>query len=185
MGATLTREHAVLVALAEGRSTAAEAMAALYPSIHGPIGRLCAALVREPSEVDDVVQEVLLAVYRGLPTFRGHARLMTWVRRITIRVALRHHERRRRQRTDTLSAELASSRDADPVETDQLRARLLDALRQLPAPQRTVLALAVIEGLPRAEIAQVLGIPSGTVWSRLHIARRRLAQALEGELDEP
>lgn len=179
MAATLAHEHAVLTALAEGRSSAADALAALYPLIHGPIRRLCRALVEDPAEVDDVVQEVLLAVYRGLPEFRGQARLLTWVRRITIRVTLRHRERRRRRRADALSPELASEPGRDPIETDQLRQRLVDALRRLPAPHRTVLALAVLEGLPRAEIAEILGIPPGTVWSRLHHARRRLARALQ------
>ncbi|MCH9684121.1 MAG: sigma-70 family RNA polymerase sigma factor [Deltaproteobacteria bacterium] len=183
MPAAVGAQHRVLAALAQGRTTVAEAMAELYPSIHGPVRRLCSALVREPGEVDDVVQDVLLAIYRGLPRFRGDAQLLTWVRRITIRVALRHRDRRRQSSTDALPLELAAAPPRDPVEADQLRNQLLVALRGLPAPQRTVLALALIEGLPQAEIAQVLGIPAGTVWSRLHHARRRLARALVGTGD--
>ncbi len=184
MPATVASEQVVLLALAEGRSTVAEAMAELYPLMHAPIRRLCTALVREPAEVDDVVQEVLLAIYRGLPRFHGHARLMTWVRRITIRVALRHRDRRRRAQTDVLSTELTGGPPRDPVEADQLRQQLLEALRTLPTPQRTVLALALVEGLAQAEIAEILGIPPGTVWSRLHHARRRLAQVLAPQLDQ-
>jgi len=182
MTLSLTRERAALDALHEGRRSATDVMAELYPAIHGPVRRLCVALVG-PVEADDAVQEVLLAIHRGLPRFREQARLMTWVRRITIRVALRQRDRWRRGQAQELAFEPVAEPSPDPAEADRLRVRLLAALRSLPSPQRTVLALAVVEGLPRAEIAAVLGIPPGTVWSRLHHARRRLAQALKLEAE--
>jgi RNA polymerase sigma-70 factor (ECF subfamily) len=58
-------------------------------------------------------------------------------------------------------------------------ARILAAMAQLPATQRAVLALAALDDLPQTEIAVVLGVPPGTVYSRLHQARERMREALE------
>jgi RNA polymerase sigma-70 factor (ECF subfamily) len=60
-------------------------------------------------------------------------------------------------------------------------ARILAAMSRLPAPQRAVLALAALDDLPQTEIAAVLGVPPGTVYSRLHQARERMRKALERE----
>jgi RNA polymerase sigma factor (sigma-70 family) len=66
----------------------------------------------------------------------------------------------------------------DPVEANEDRRRLWAALEQLSLEHRTVIALFAVEGLGHKEIAAVLGVPEGTVWSRLHLARKRLAVLL-------
>ena len=65
MATPLARERAVLAAMAEGRSSASDALAELYPVVHAPIRRLCTVLADEPGDVDDVVQEVLRRVRGG------------------------------------------------------------------------------------------------------------------------
>jgi RNA polymerase sigma-70 factor (ECF subfamily) len=66
----------------------------------------------------------------------------------------------------------------DPAEVRQDRERLWKAMEELSLEHRTVLALFAVEGMGHKEIASILGVPEGTVWSRLHLARKRLAALL-------
>lgn len=98
--------------------------------------------------------------------------------RAAIRVAGRAEKR-----AAPLPDELATGGDEPPDALAQREgaARVLAALSRLPAPQRAVLALAALDDLPQTEIAAVLGVPVGTVYSRLHEARERVRAALERE----
>jgi RNA polymerase sigma-70 factor (ECF subfamily) len=107
-----------------------------------------------------------------LASFRGEARLSTWVYRIAIRAALR--VRARRAPTEPITDEPAAPRGPNPGEAQEQRDRLLAGLAALSTDHRIVLALFAVDGLSHGEIAETLGIPEGTVWSRLHLARKRL-----------
>jgi RNA polymerase sigma-70 factor (ECF subfamily) len=149
-----------------------------FRRLRDPVLFLCRNLLGDAAEAEDAVQEVFVAVYDGLARFRGDARLSTWVYRIAIRVALRHRCRRRRNKTEPLLVEPAARHAPDPIEARELRDQLGQAMAALSVEHRVVLTLFSVEGLPHAEIAKVLGIPVGTVWSRLHLARTRLRALL-------
>lgn len=134
-----------------------------------------------PAEADDLSQEVFIAAYRALPSFRGDSAFGTWIYRIAVHVCS-HHLRRRRPETTELDDEFLDwEREHDPEEralSGELRDRVRDAIEALPYKLRLVVVLRDMHGLSYEEIAQVLGCPIGTVRSRLHYATQKLAVSL-------
>jgi RNA polymerase sigma-70 factor (ECF subfamily) len=128
-------------------------------------------------EVDDLVQETFIAVFRGLAKFRGEARLSTWIDRIAVRVALDHVRTRKATPVplgvigDELSD--ASIPDAQAHARDGLR-RLYAALSQLSPDARTAFALYAIDGRSVAEVARLVGTTVVTAKVRIWRARREL-----------
>ena len=140
--------------------------------------RLAASLTGDVDLAKDVAQDVFVAVFKGLPRFRGESSLKTWIYQITLRTAGRHCVKKRKQPAAGLALdfdELCGGEQADSAAT---LAELVAALDALPLEARTVLSLVAIEGLSHEAAAEVLGVPVGTVWSRLHAARRKLEAAL-------
>jgi RNA polymerase sigma-70 factor (ECF subfamily) len=162
-------------ATAEGR---AAIIRELFLAHRERILALCLHATGRKTEAEDALQETFLAVHRALPGFRGEARLSTWVYRIALRAAAA--TRARRRPTEPLLDEVA---DAAPgpdraAEGRIEAARLGRALDQMGAEHRMILSLFAVEGLRHGEIAEILGVPEGTVWSRLHAARKALGRAL-------
>ncbi len=140
-----------------------------------PVFRLALGLTGNQSDAEDATQETFLAILGGLAGFRGECRISTWVYRIAIRSALR--VRARRPREETLAFEPVGDARDPALESERSR-QVRRALSRLTADHRTVLALFSLDGLSHREIAETLGIPEGTVWSRLHLARKKLAAEL-------
>ncbi len=128
------------------------------------------------ADAEDATQETFLAVYRGLPGFRGDCAVSTWIYRIAVRCAFR--VRARRPRTEALDGDPAVD-VRDPALVRERSRQVRECLARLTAEHRTVLALFSLDGLTHREIAEILGIPEGTVWSRLHLARKKLAAGLD------
>ncbi|MFP2957684.1 RNA polymerase sigma factor [Myxococcus sp. 1LA] len=153
----------------------------LYEGLSDKLYALCLGITRDPSDARDAVQETFLSIQRSLPQFRGDAQLSTWAYRIAVRAAVAARTRRERHCGDAVDAEVVDprARVEETVELRERQRRLDAAMHALSLEHRTVLSLFALEGLSHAQIASVLGIPEGTVWSRLHLARKRLAAALE------
>jgi RNA polymerase sigma factor (sigma-70 family) len=135
------------------------------------VRRLCARIA--PAGADDATQEALLAVFRGLPSLRAPEAIMTWVRSVTVRTAMRLVREADQEVT-------AGPALADPYASSfEGLADIDDALARLPLSQRAVLVLRAREGLSEQEIATILGIPAGTVKSRLHRARAAFREMWE------
>ncbi len=172
-------EKRILDSVKSGRRAEVEAaFEELYPEIRDQVLSLCHYLTGNRSDSEDAFQEVLFAVYSGLPRFRGGSSLSTWVYRIAIRVALRLKAKRTHQAMDRLIVEPPAKRAEDPLESTESQEEIRTALSSLPLGHRTVLALFAIDGNSHVEISEILGIPVGTVWSRLHRARQKMASAL-------
>jgi RNA polymerase sigma-70 factor (ECF subfamily) len=171
--------EAALLAAARGRGKPREeAFDDLFRALREPVLALCLHLAGRRADAEDALQETFLAVHRALPRFRGEARLSTWVYRIAVRAALR--ARARRRDGPAVDPETPGGRsDAEADLEARLEARRLqEAMARLPAEHRVVLSLFALEGLSHRQIAEVLGVPEGTVWSRLHAARRRLSEEM-------
>jgi RNA polymerase sigma-70 factor (ECF subfamily) len=124
----------------------------------------------------DCVQEGLVSAWRGLHNFRFDARFSTWIHRIVVRKAYDVLERRAR------TAEPVDEVPAVSVDSPaDARLDLLSALASLEPEFRVVAVACDVVGLSMDEAAAVLDLPAGTVKSRLHRARARLAQALQTE----
>jgi RNA polymerase sigma-70 factor, ECF subfamily len=129
--------------------------------------------------MDDVLQEVSLRVYRSLPGFRGDASLGTWLCRITYRACCDAAARSRRLVPLPPEA-LPEPEDCDPDPADALAVHdaLEQALADLPPEQRLAVLLVDREGYDYATTADILGVPMGTLASRLSAARARLRRVL-------
>ena len=152
-------------------------------------------MVRDEHEARDLTQDALVKVMEGLDSYDGRSKLSTWVIRVTINCCLSHlrKERLRRHRTLAPVAEAASAREPGSpesgelspprrIEQDEMRGILLRALGSLDPQMRAVLVLRDMQELNYQGIAAALGIPVGTVKSRLFRARTALRRAAEGEL---
>jgi RNA polymerase sigma-70 factor (ECF subfamily) len=148
----------------------------LYERYSATVHRFICALGVPPEEREDACQDVFMAVYRSLGSFRGDARLSTWIYRIAARGAGRLVRRRRLHAlVSTLLMREPPPGDSSDVAEQTARVHLLDTLlERLPPKKRLALVLFEIEGLPVDEIAKIAGCPTNTVWSRLHHARAEL-----------
>jgi len=137
------------------------------------------------SDLEDALQDVFLVVHRKLDTFDGSARLTTWLYGIALRVAAAHRRRAhiRREETTADMADTADSPDAGNPEAALLeresRRRLERVLDSMSLEKRAVFVMFEIEGLTAVEIAEIVGVPVGTVHSRLSSARAEFARAAE------
>jgi RNA polymerase sigma-70 factor (ECF subfamily) len=134
-------------------------------------------------DLDDCVQEAFVDVFRGLGDFEGRSRLSTWIYRVALRRAWKCSAARAREahhlQDDATRLVADTSQDTDQrLAADELARRFGEALLRLDLDQRSVMSLSALEGLGPAEIAEVLGVPVGTVHSRMSRARARLAELL-------
>lgn len=143
--------------------------------------RLAYRLVGNAPDAEDVVQESVMGAFRQARKFRGQASVKTWLTRIVMRQAARVHRRRARKGTARLPGEMASG-GADGSEAAHRRMDVMQALQGLSHDHREVVVLREFEGLSYAEMAETLGLPQGTVESRLYRARQELKGLLSDYL---
>ncbi len=138
-------------------------------------------LLRGDARIDDVAQEALIAVLRGLGTFRGDGRFESWVDRVVARTTFAAI---RRIRAETQPGERAvegePGGDASFGDSYALRRELALALDRLPADQRESLVLHFAVGMTVPEIAEAAAAPIETVRSRLRLGKAALREALGG-----
>jgi RNA polymerase sigma-70 factor (ECF subfamily) len=142
--------------------------------------RLAFSMLGTEAQMDDVLQTAYLRAFRALPRFDGKSSFSTWLHRVVANAAideLRRVARRGEIDLDALEGRaLASS--ADQADGVAARLDLAEALAGLPADLRIVVLMVDAEGFSYDEVADVVGIPAGTVASRLHRARALLRPAL-------
>lgn len=158
------------------------AVSALYREHHAFVWRNARRLGCSDDWVDDAVHEVFFVVARRWAEFRGQASERTWLFAITCRVVQRlrrNHATRRHQLRRY--AEQQPPSFANPSNQHESSEYLRYLLTLLPDEQQLVLILVDLEGFTSSEVAQTLGIPAGTVHSRLRAARLGLARVVEAE----
>ena len=147
---------------------------------------ICLRMLRDREAALDATQETFVTVFRKADRFAGRSAFGTWLYRVAVNTCYDHTRRARRNRADALPEGLDP---ADPASTDrftsvELRPEIEEALAALPAEFRAAVVLADVEGLPLQTGAEALGVPVGTVKSRVFRGRRLLAEAL-GNLRDP
>jgi len=144
--------------------------------------RVALGVLRRREDAEDVAQEAFLRAHRGFASLRDRERFRPWLVRTAFRLALdrQRAERRRARREDALglAGSDASASVEDEAARSELRERVLEAIDELPEKLRVVTLLVAIEEHDLAEVARLLDLPEGTVKSRLHLARKRLAERL-------
>jgi RNA polymerase sigma-70 factor, ECF subfamily len=150
----------------------------------GPLAyRVARGVLRNSADAEDVAQEALLRAYRRFDRLRDRNRFRAWLVRITFRLALdRLRSVKRREQRDALWSQPERQPPAATAEelaaSSEFQAHLEEALAELPGKLRLVLLLAAMEGHTIEEIAALVGIPVGTVKSRIFLARKQLAEKL-------
>ena len=145
--------------------------------------RVARGVLRNTADAEDVAQEALLRAYKSFERLRDRDRFRGWLVRISFRLALdRLRSAKRREKRDTLWAKpdhLPPVTTAEEIAaSNQFQAHLDRALEELPEKLRLVLFLSAMDGYTIEEIASMLGVPLGTVKSRIFIARKKLAEKL-------
>src|ERR1700730_31259 len=147
----------------------------------GPLAfRVARGVLRNTADAEDVAQEALLRAYHRFGRLRERARFRAWLVRITFRMALdRARSAQRREVRETLWAQpVPRPTTEDLAASSEFQAHLARALDALSPKLRLVLLLAAMEGHTLDEVAALLGLPIGTVKSRLFFARKQLAEKL-------
>lgn len=141
---------------------------------------VCLRIVGDRDRALDATQETFLTVFRKAGQFKGDSALGTWIYRIAVNTCYDQLRKAKRRRTDPIPDHLDP---VDPsaesaIDSAALRPEIQAALDKLPTDFRAAIVLSDIEGMSMAEVAQVLGVPAGTVKSRLFRGRRLLAEQL-------
>jgi RNA polymerase sigma-70 factor (ECF subfamily) len=188
---------ALVEAIAAGDARAFERLVRAHVD---PLHAVALRLLQNQADADEVVQEAFLSAFRNLSSFRGDARLGTWLHRIVVNAALQRLRRRKRLGAASESVEellprflenghpehvhqrwaLTAEELATRAETREHVRRVID---KLPENYRTVLILRDIEELDTAEVAALLELTPGAVKVRLHRARQALRNLLEHEFE--
>ena len=164
----------------------------LYDHYQKKISRLVGSMVGSPEDANDIVQEVFIRAFRSLDSFKGASSFYTWLYRIALNATtdFRRKQARRFQSAPEKplsEIEQGARQLAAPVEQSpegelyrkelaQLVRRALDTLGR---EHREVMVLREISGLSYTEIAGITGVTIGTVMSRLHYARKKVAETLQ------
>ena len=159
-------EPALIRAAAAGDLAAFEQLVRTYQQ---HVWRFLRRLLGDASAAEDVTQETFLRVFRRLPTFTFEAKFSTWVFQIARNAGV-DELRSRRRRTSLASL----ARPGPSASAAEARAEIEAALASLPVDLREAVVLVEVLGLRYHEVARVLGIPEGTVKSRMFSARSRL-----------
>lgn len=135
------------------------------------------------ADAEDVAQETFLRAYQKFSSLRESEKFKAWVNRIAFRLALnRQRGMRRRLTRDTAWHAHGPAGEVDGLQNAEERVlveRLRNEIDGLPEKLRSVLQLSIVEDMDAADVGVVLGIPAGTVRSRLHAARKLLLEAMK------
>jgi len=147
---------------------------------------ICLRMLRDRDAALDATQDTFLAVFLKVDRYRAQAAFSTWLYRVAINACYDHLRRRRRQRSESLPENLDSAdpKSGDAFTAAELRPDIEVALQAVSSEFRAAVVLVDLEGLALETAADLLGIPVGTVKSRVFRGRRQLAEYL-GNLRPP
>ncbi len=166
----------------------------LLPSLYGAALRM----TRNPADAEDLLQETTLRAYRGFASFQEGTNLKAWLYRILTNSFINTYRKKQREPKtvdgpedlddwflyDRLGAQSVARSAEDDVLTNIPDADVKEALESIPENFRMAVLLADVEGFAYKEIAEITGVPIGTVMSRLHRGRKALEKALYGVAKE-
>ncbi len=175
-----------------------KAFGLLVEKYHRKLGRLLSRMMRDQTEVEDVVQESFIKAYRALHNFRGDSAFYTWLYRIGINTAKNYLVSLGRKPQVIQDVEIEDVENFEggdemrsmetpetAMATKQIAQTVNDAVAGLPEDLRTAITLRELEGLSYEEIAAIMQCPIGTVRSRIFRARETIASKLRPLLDTP
>jgi RNA polymerase sigma-70 factor (ECF subfamily) len=180
--------------VARAREGDAKAIEQLLRSLRQRAMAAALRVLHNPDDAEDAVQDAFLKIWRSLPSFEGRSSFQTWVHRIVVNASL-DLVRRQAARAET-SEHTDQHEDADVIELGddetpeselakrEIGVLVRQAVATLPATHRQILELREFQDCSYQEMAEIIHCPIGTIMSRLHIARGRLAEDLRPALAE-
>ena len=176
-------EASLIAAAQEGHRRALDQLLRRYePQVHA----LCRRITGNDADAHDAAQDAMIAVVRGLPRFDGRSRFSTWLYRVVTNACLDELRRRRRRpvvglpELDGTTVEIVDIRQESVADQVVGRSFIDEILADLPDAYRAALVLRELGRFEYAEIAELLGVPTGTVRSRIARGRAHLAGRLAG-----
>lgn len=163
--------------MAAVRRGSPDAFAQIYEAFHRRIYNLAARMLGDREDAADITQEVFLTAFRRLPEHRGEMRLEPWLYKVAVNACYDHLRRRSRRPADALPDADALPAPVDEVERAQLSAAVCEALDQVTPRYRAALLLKDVHGCDNGEMADVLGIGTGTAGVLLFRARKSFQKA--------
>jgi RNA polymerase sigma-70 factor, ECF subfamily len=175
-----------------------KAFGLLVEKYNRKLARLLSRMIRDQTEVEDVVQESFIKAYRALHNFRGDSTFYTWLYRIGINTAKNYLVSLGRKPQVLNDVEIEDAENFEggtdmrtmetpetALATKQIAQTVNDTVASLPDDLRTAITLRELEGLSYEEIATIMQCPIGTVRSRIFRARETIAEKLRPLLDTP
>jgi RNA polymerase sigma-70 factor (ECF subfamily) len=169
----------------QARNGNQEAFGKLTEAYYSRVWRFLLKWVKNRDDAEELAQETFLAAWRALPGYRAGSKFSTWLLGIALNLARNHHNRTVKKRSrdveldESLYLETPGGHDTEPdrqYERKQTMRALEDAIGRLPDDMREVVTMVKLEGMLLDEVASVLGIPAGTVKSRLSRAKSKLLE---------
>ena len=162
----------------------AEAFEQLYTLHHRRVYSLCLRMLQNPTEAEDLAQDVFIQLFKKIGMFRGESAFTTWLHRLTVNQVLMHFRKkgvRVEQTTEDgeMPAQVAAGTEDHARMPVVDRIALDHAIAKLPPGYRAVFILHDVEGYEHEEIAVMLGVAAGTSKSQLHKARMKLRSILK------
>lgn len=173
LGASIIAVDEIIQRATDGDQAAQQSIYEMYSE---RVHRLVLRIVG-PTDADDVTQDVFVNVFNKMHTFRFGSEFGTWVHRLAVNDALQHLRRKRRRTAQSLDESHLHATSASAPSHDRaadLKELFETAFARLDVELRMILELKEVQKLSYAEIAEIVGIPEGTVGSRLNRARREL-----------
>ncbi|TNE87476.1 MAG: sigma-70 family RNA polymerase sigma factor [Deltaproteobacteria bacterium] len=181
----------MVLAVREGDTTAFRGLVEKY---QGRVYSMLYGMLRNREDARDITQDAFVKAFHNLDSFRLESSFYTWLYRIAMNLAIDLVRKRKRRQTSSYEEEIAT-RDGDgeiaevhhedgpsrTLQRKRLYKRIMDAVDTLPDDQKQAILLRELEGLSYKEIADIMGIPEGTVMSRLFYARKKLQKLLADE----
>ncbi len=161
----------------------------LVSSYQKLVNHIVRRMVLQDAVAEDLCQDVFLRVFRKLHSFRGEARLSTWIASIAYNTSASYLKRKKVMNEQDLdSAGLAALKEtdnpaADEWDQEEIKKLLLGTIEMLPLHYRTILTLYYLDEFSYREIGEITGLPEGTIKSYLHRSRLLLKSKLEKILD--
>ena len=169
-------ETELMLRVKGGDRTAFEELFHLYQK---PLANHLFRLSSNRALSEDLIQEVFLRIWKAAPRYEPTAKVSTYIFRIAHNLFLNEVAQRRERTIKTLEAEVHSDPGSD-MNRREIQSAVLKAIADLPEGERECLLLSEYNGFKYAEISEILGIPVGTVKSRMFSATQRLKESLKG-----
>lgn len=156
----------------------------VYNRHHRRVYSICLRMLQNPSEAEDLTQDVFIQLYRKIGSFRGDSAFTTWLHRMTVNQVLMHF-RKRSVKFEKTTEEGETPDQILPGTANPEKMRVIDkialdhAIEQLPTGYKNVFVLHDVEGYEHEEVAGILGCSVGTSKSQLHKARLKLQKLLK------